>query len=340
MKKNYVKEKSLLLIGFICAMTANAGFAAVTGDVNGDGEVNIVDALQVAQHYVGLNVSGFDTTAADVDCSQSITITDALLIARYYVGLIDSFPCGQTGEGTLPPVNSVETDGPFPVTIDKNTGPSGNAWIVRPSSLGSNGLNRHPVFLWGPGAGSDASWYETILRRIASHGFVVYSEESTGNGTEMIAAMDWLAAQNGNSGSTYYRKLNTDKIAAGGHSMGSLTTFGCADDPRLTTTIHVAGGSFDGNGPSRLRNPAAYMVGLDDTLSLSNTRNDYENTTVPVWLGEMTGVEHGGAPQQALPAVIAWLRWYLGGETSRKDMFMGSNGDFTRGIWQAKYKNW
>jgi hypothetical protein len=340
MKKHYSKEKVLLLVGFIFALTANMSFAAALGDVNGNGEVDIIDALQVAQYYVGLYPSGFDSTVADVDCSGTITITDALLIAQYYVGLISTFPCSQTGEGTLPAVNSVETDGPFAVTIDTNTGPNSNAWIVRPSSLGSNGLNKHPIFLWGPGAGSDASWYETILRRIASHGFVVYSEESTGDGTEMTAAMDWLIAQDSNSGSTYYQKLNTKKIAAGGHSMGSLTSFGCADDPRLTTTIHVAGGSLDGTGPSKLRNPAAYMVGLDDTLSLSNTRRDYENTTVPVWLGEMTGVEHGGAPQQALPAVIAWLRWYLGGETSRKDMFMGSNGDFTRGIWQAKYKNW
>jgi xyloglucan-specific exo-beta-1,4-glucanase len=61
------------------------------GDVNGDGDINIVDALLTAQYYVGLNPSGFNTDAADTNCNGSIDIVDALLIAQYYVGLISEF---------------------------------------------------------------------------------------------------------------------------------------------------------------------------------------------------------------------------------------------------------
>jgi arabinoxylan arabinofuranohydrolase len=67
--------------------------ASNQGDVNGDNDVNIVDALLTAQYYVGLNPSGFNSGRADVNCSGSIDIVDALLIAQYYVGLITSFPC-------------------------------------------------------------------------------------------------------------------------------------------------------------------------------------------------------------------------------------------------------
>ncbi|MBN1699986.1 MAG: hypothetical protein JW881_20925 [Spirochaetales bacterium] len=58
------------------------------GDVNGDGNVNITDALLTAQYYVGLQPSGFNADAADANCDGQINITDALRIAQYYVGLI------------------------------------------------------------------------------------------------------------------------------------------------------------------------------------------------------------------------------------------------------------
>jgi O-glycosyl hydrolase len=61
------------------------------GDVNNNGAIDIVDALLVAQYYVGLNPSNFDQGRADVNCNGNIDIVDALLIAQYYVGLIDQF---------------------------------------------------------------------------------------------------------------------------------------------------------------------------------------------------------------------------------------------------------
>ncbi len=61
------------------------------GDVNGSGTVDIVDALLIAQYYVGLNPPGFVAANADVNCSGSIDIVDALLVAQYYVGLVTGF---------------------------------------------------------------------------------------------------------------------------------------------------------------------------------------------------------------------------------------------------------
>ena len=67
------------------------GAISIKGDVNTDGQVNIVDALIVAQYYVGLDPSPFDADAADTNCDGSVNIVDALLIAQYYVGLITEF---------------------------------------------------------------------------------------------------------------------------------------------------------------------------------------------------------------------------------------------------------
>ncbi|QJD58756.1 hypothetical protein HG264_07465 [Pseudomonas sp. gcc21] len=239
----------------------------------------------------------------------------------------------------LPPVSSVERDGPYQVTIDKNTGPSRQGWVARPATLGENGV-QHPIFIWGPGAGSTPSSYEDHLRRIASHGFVVYSEVSSSSGDEMTDAMDWLIEQNDSTRSPYHEKLDTGRIAAGGHSRGSVGTFAIGDDPRLTTTIHVAGGSFDGRGSSNLRKPAAYICGEDDTLATPNCERDYAATRVPVWFTVIDDSSHTSAARDGLPMIVAWLRWHLAGETERRSMFVDPSCEFCGPGYETEYKNW
>ena len=98
----------------------------------------------------------------------------------------------------MPSVNSIEQNGPFQVTIDKNVGPNNKGWIFRPSNLGSLDVKAHPIFLYGPGGGSHPSYYESSMIKVASHGFVIYSEESTASGDEMKRALDWIIQQNSN----------------------------------------------------------------------------------------------------------------------------------------------
>jgi len=243
------------------------------------------------------------------------------------------------GGGVLPPVNDVNADGPFSTTIDTNTGPTGAGSVFRPTTLGTNGL-KHPLFIWGPGAGATPASYDFHLRRIASHGFVVYSEVSTGNGSEMRAALDFMLAENARTGSRYFNQLDPNRVAAGGHSRGSLSTFGIAADPRLKTTIQVAGGSFDGNAALNLRRPVAYIVGSEDTTGATeNSERDYARTTVPAFFTEMQGVDHIMAARQGIGPIVGWLRWQIGGETERAQMFLAPNCAFCTGIFRSMNKN-
>jgi len=61
------------------------------GDVNNSGGVDIVDALIVAQFYVGMTPSPFNQANADTNRDGKIDIIDALRIAQYYVGIITQF---------------------------------------------------------------------------------------------------------------------------------------------------------------------------------------------------------------------------------------------------------
>ena len=63
------------------------------GDVDGDGNVNVTDALTALQAAVGkISLSDEAKTAADVDGDGKITVTDALLILQKSVAKIDRFP--------------------------------------------------------------------------------------------------------------------------------------------------------------------------------------------------------------------------------------------------------
>ncbi|GAB1258207.1 hypothetical protein NBRC116494_27090 [Aurantivibrio plasticivorans] len=244
--------------------------------------------------------------------------------------------CG--GGGSLPPVSSVERNGPFATTMDRSTGPGRDGWVGRPTNIGQDGI-KHPVLIWGPGAGTGPEDYEFFLDRMASHGFVVYSEVSTSSGGEMTDAIDWLISQNSDSRSPYYQKLDLNNIAAGGHSRGSIATFGIGDDPRLVTTVHVAGGSFDGEGSESLRNPTLYVGGTED-FATSNIERDYAVTTVPVFFTILDRVDHIAATREGMPVITAWLRWHLAGETERREQFIDRLCDFCSGIYDSQYKNW
>ena len=89
-----------------------------------------------------------------------------------------------------------------------------------------------------------------------------------------------------------------------------------------------------------MRKPTALICGLEDNLALGNTENDYKNATVPIWYGGIKGGGHGAGPFDGIPAVTAWARWQIAGETQIKSMFIGAGAVFNTGIWQSQYKNW
>jgi lysophospholipase L1-like esterase len=73
------------------------------GDVNGDNDVNIVDALLVAQFYVGMNPQNFNQAQADVNSDGQVTIVDGLLIAQIYVG-VTTLTCSSQTPTPLPSI--------------------------------------------------------------------------------------------------------------------------------------------------------------------------------------------------------------------------------------------
>jgi hypothetical protein len=102
--KNQKKQYKIIIIMSILLISGSVTICAQDlGDVNDNGEIDIIDALMIAQFYVGLDPSGFVTSAADANCSGDIDIVDALLVAQYYVGLVEELSCGDETPGTTNP---------------------------------------------------------------------------------------------------------------------------------------------------------------------------------------------------------------------------------------------
>lgn len=121
------------------------------GDVNEDSAVDIIDALNVAQYSVGLEVPVFNVSVADVSYDGVIDTVDALLIAQYYVGIITQFPA------QVVPVYRYTQSEPIivsPQNHEVDAFAHGSA-----SAMADNGQY---VIVWGNNSGSDTGIFAKL----------------------------------------------------------------------------------------------------------------------------------------------------------------------------------
>ena len=175
------------------------------------------------------------------------------------------------------------------------------------------------------------------LNRLASHGFVVISQPSSGDGGTEKASLDWMLAENAKSGSTFYQKLDPDRVGTGGHSLGALTTFAMAKDPRLKLYILVCGGSGSGTtGAADIHAPAIILGGDSDT-GTPNFEPDYSAIKTPVVFLTKTGTDHIYCARNNLAPWVAFMRMQFCGEAQYKaDFAMG--GVYCKDPWTCKSK--
>jgi hypothetical protein len=251
--------------------------------------------------------------------------------------------------GSLPAITDPGEPGQFTPVWKESEGPGGNYTTIVPMELATS-ERKHPILIWGPGAGAYPEIYKSLLDHIVTHGFVIVSYNTTPQGPELNEAIDWIVEQSTSSSSPFNGKLDTTKIAMGGQSAGSLATFQAGGDERLTTTLHINGGTFDGN-VRNLKKPAFFVCGDDPAVSggdgtwesdlaRPNCDRDFENIEIPVWYGVVVGSSHttvidnpmSGMPQgdpgikkAYLASAAAWLRWQLAGDETLKTLFVGQD---------------
>ncbi|HEX3794842.1 MAG TPA: hypothetical protein VHV57_10120 [Acidimicrobiales bacterium] len=140
----------------------------------------------------------------------------------------------------LPVQTTFSAPGPYATAVATATLPgAGGFTIFRPADYNALGFTS-PIVDWANGTGATPGLYTTILSHFASYGFTVIASDltNTGSGREVEAGSHYLVAQNTTAGSTYAGHLNTDEIAAVGHSQGATAAARLAEfDPAVKTLM-------------------------------------------------------------------------------------------------------
>ncbi len=164
-------------------------------------------------------------------------------------------------------------------------------------------------------------------------------------------ALDWIVQQSQDPASPYFNRIDTDKIAAAGHSCGGAQVLANAADTRLKTYLILNAGMgkmtmADASSKSlkRLHAPILYLVGGTSDVAWQNARMDYKAIRhVPVVLADNTQSGHGGTYEQPCGGdnarmVHAWLDWQLKGKQEHEALFIGGDlKDYPN--WTIEHKN-
>ncbi len=243
----------------------------------------------------------------------------------------------------------------------ERTGHDGGGILAYPEQLSND--QKHAVVVWGPGGGTEPGAYGGMIRRLASHGFVVIAlRESPGNASQGKPALDWLEKKNKDPNDPLYNKLDMTKVGCSGHSMGGLESEQMViQDSRVITAMLNNSGDLGHSAMSKV--PQGKTIGIvygEGGMERPNAEADYNNpgVKVPACLIKMTGGQgnecqqgecgwgHGSGPWGGMAATVAWMRWHLGGEDFRKADFVGTSGRYIngeiigeRGRWKGTCKN-
>lgn len=261
--------------------------------------------------------------------------------------------------------------GPYPAIATESSSLPGMT-IYQPLDLTPFGPERKlPVLLWGNGACANTTEeHKNFLNELASHGYIVLgiglldqiekrtdaSRQRT-KSSQLIAALDWIIAENAKQDSVYAGKIATDKVAAMGMSCGGLQAIEISVDPRITTTVVCNSGVLPSRSPmaampgltkddlKKLHGPVLYIMGGPTDIAYKNAMDDFSRIEhVPVIMTNLD-VGHGGTYRRPhggeyAPVALAWLDWQLKSTTDASKMFLGEDSLLKKDTkWTIELKN-
>lgn len=241
--------------------------------------------------------------------------------------------------------------------------------VFKPSDLNAaTKKDKLPIIVWGNGACANSPWeHINFLSEIASYGFIVIAigpmpqegerTRDRSTSSQMIDAINWAIAQNGDKASPYFGKLDTKSIAVSGMSCGGLQALETAPDPRVTTTVICNSGilptptsgmpgmpQLAKDQLTKIHTPTLYLLGGEKDIAYGNGMDDYNRINhVPVFVANMD-VGHGGTYGQPhggefAKVATAWFQWQLKKNNEAAKMFTGEIKLSKDSNWKVDSKN-
>jgi predicted alpha/beta-hydrolase family hydrolase len=244
--------------------------------------------------------------------------------------------------------------------------------VFRPKDLSVLGEKaRLPIVAWGNGACANSPWeHVNFLSELASYGFLVIAigpmpaegqRGASGGPTRsplLTDAINWAIAQNSESSSQYYQKLDTNRIAVAGMSCGGLQTLEVAPDSRVSTVMIFNSGILGNPGKgmpgmpnlakdhlAKLHTPILYVLGGEKDIAYNNGMDDFRRiNNLPIVVANLN-VGHGGTYSKPhggefAKVATAWLQWQLKGQEEGAKLFVGDPCGLAKSEgWKVEKKN-
>jgi hypothetical protein len=141
--------------------------------------------------------------------------------------------------------------GPYSVATMSLQADGGSYEVVHPADYSALGY-ASPIITWGNGTGNVPGDYVTLFDHLASWGFTVVAStlENTGSGVEILDGAHDLVAADEDAGNPFYGHLDTDEIAAMGHSQGATGAVRAAETGgSFISTVVTFQLPWNGQGP-------------------------------------------------------------------------------------------
>lgn len=245
------------------------------------------------------------------------------------------------------------TVGDAEVTVDGRTF---GAWLLHPDPAGDGdaAAGPWPVVIFGHGFLTPVERYATTLRALAGHGFLVVAPRSGGElfpdhaafAADLSAVIDWLEVEHVRPDGLLEGRVDLERVAVSGHSMGGgASILAAAEDPRIRTVATLAAADTRPSAveaAARLTVPSLLIAGELDAIApiADHQRPIFEAAEgAPAQLRTILGGSHCGftdagsggligelsglvcdtgtiseATQQAITVrlLVDWLRVHLG----------------------------
>ena len=229
--------------------------------------------------------------------------------------------------------------GSTPVTIQKKD--FGNGQIVfYPSNIQETNTT-YPIIAFANGTGFSYDIYENLLIELAKGKYIVIANTETmsGDGTAQLASVDFLIAQNKDSNSIFYNKINVNKIGLAGHSQGGRSAVNAAAaDSRIDCVVSFAGSNYTYEA-EKLSTPTFFIGGSADMIVLAKqwVVPAYENCKGPAVYACKTNAVHTRCctnPTEYSGYALAWFDAWLKNDTNALRKFKDGGKLSQDSAWQ------
>lgn len=214
--------------------------------------------------------------------------------------------------------------------------------VVYPENF--NARMKLPVVVWSNGTYVPPKSYEDIFSLLAQEGFIVVASTDSllYDGSVVSGAIDYIIEQNDNPDSPIYRRVDTSRIGAAGHSLGGRSSINAAvKDERIGVVASIAGSNIESERVE-LQTPALFFAGENDTVIAPQLWVEpmYDACRGPAVYVSLKNAGHGACftdPELYAYYISNWFYTWLYEDQELKEIFV-PNGNMSNDIRFADYK--